>query len=86
MSDVPATPGPNAASEPLVTVGTITAIVTAGIGAAVAFGLDLKPDQTAAILAFIAVLAPLVVAVWGRAKVYSPATVRTLLTSARKRP
>lgn len=79
-------PGPNAPTEPLITVGSITAVVAGALGAAVAFGLPITDTQQAAVLAVIAVLAPIVVAVWGRAKVFSPATVRSLLATAKRRP
>lgn len=66
-------------SEPLVTVGTITAAVTAVLGVLVAFGLDLSDDQKTAVLGVVAVVAPFVVAFWGRRQVYAPATVARLL-------
>lgn len=75
MTDLP----PDAPAEPLISVGSVTAVVTAGLAAAVTFGFKLTDAQTAAILAIVGVVAPLVVAVWGRSKVYSPATVRKLL-------
>jgi hypothetical protein len=67
------------ASEPLVTVGGITAAATAVIGLLVAFGLPVTDDQQAAILGVVAVLAPLAVALIGRSRVFAPATVRRLL-------
>lgn len=76
MSEIP---GPNAPAEPLITVTGITAVVAAALAGAVAFGLHISDDQKAAILGVVAVIAPIVVGVWGRAKVYSPATVRALL-------
>ena len=79
MTDTPATPPPNAPQEPLLTVGAITAVATALVGALVAFGLPLSNDQQAALLGLVAVVAPLVVAVWGRTRVYAPATVRALV-------
>lgn len=85
MSDIPATPGPNAPAEPLITVGAITGIAAAVVGAGVAFGLDLTHDQTTAILAIIGVLAPVVVTVWGRTKVFSPATVRTMVVASKRK-
>ena len=66
-------------TEPLVTVGTITAAVTAVIGLLVAFGLDLSADQRTAVLGVVAVIAPFVVTFWGRRQVYAPATVARLL-------
>lgn len=71
---------PNAdSSEPLISVGTITAAATAVIGLLVAFGLDLSDVQEKAVLGVVGVLAPVVVMVWGRRKVYAPATVARLL-------
>ncbi|TDC63869.1 hypothetical protein E1258_09490 [Micromonospora sp. KC207] len=67
------------ASEPLLSVGGITAGVTALIALVTAFGLDLSAEQQTAILGVVAVLAPLVVSLVGRGRVYSPATVRSLL-------
>lgn len=66
-------------TEPLVSVGTITAAATAVVGLLVAFGLDLTDTQRTAILGVVGVLAPVVVAVWGRRRVYAPATVARLL-------
>jgi hypothetical protein len=81
MSDtgVPATPPPGASKEPLLAVGTITTAVTALIVLAVAYGAHVSGGQQAAILGFIAAAAPLVTAVWGRFRVWSPATVRAAL-------
>ena len=71
---------PNADStEPLFTVGSITAAVTAVLALLVAFGLDLSGDQKQAILGVVAVAAPIIVAAVARRKVYSPATVARLL-------
>ncbi|MGA5306526.1 hypothetical protein [Micromonospora taraxaci] len=66
-------------TEPLVTIGTITAAVTAVLGLLVAFGLPISDDQQARILGVIAVAAPFIVTFWGRHKVYAPATVARLL-------
>ncbi|MEU8220920.1 hypothetical protein AB0C47_34830 [Micromonospora taraxaci] len=66
-------------TEPLVTVGAITAAVTAVLGLLVAFGLPISDDQQARILGVIAVAAPFVVTFWGRRQVYAPATVTRLL-------
>lgn len=72
------TPDPNA-EEPALKVGAIMAAATAAIGLLVAFGLKLTPEQTAAILAVVAALAPLVQAFWTRRKVWSPASVARML-------
>jgi len=55
--------------EPLFTVATITAAVTAVLALLAAFGLDLTGDQRTAILGVVAVLAPLVVATIARGQV-----------------
>lgn len=85
MTDIPPTPGPNAPAEPLVAPGTIVAVAAAIIGGVVAFGINLSPAQTGAILTIVGVLAPIAVAIWGRAKVYSPATVRTMVKAAQNK-
>lgn len=72
---------PQPQAEPLLSVGTITAAVTALIGLAVSFGLNLSEDRQAAVLGVVAVLAPVAVAVLGRRQVFSPATVAKLLAS-----
>ncbi len=56
-------------TEPLVTVATLTAAVVALIGLAVEFGLNLSGDQQTAILAAVAVFAPLIVAAVARGRV-----------------
>ncbi|MCX4470437.1 hypothetical protein OOK41_08975 [Micromonospora sp. NBC_01655] len=77
-------PSPDsAATEPLVTVGVLTAAVTAVLALLVAFGLPLSDAQQTAILGLVAVLAPLVVAAIARGRVYSPATVRAMLAGRR---
>lgn len=85
---VPATPPPGAPKEPLITVGAVTTVVTTGIALLVAYGLHISDGQQSAILGFLAAAVPLVVAVWGRLKVWSPATVRAALlaktTAARR--
>jgi hypothetical protein len=65
-------------------VGTITAAATAVIALLVTVGLPISGGQQAAILTAIGVLAPVVVAVWGRRRVYAPATVARLLAAARR--
>ncbi|MEU4640816.1 hypothetical protein [Micromonospora sp. NPDC023814] len=78
------TPTPTSeASEPLFTVGTITAAATAVITVLIAFGLPISDDQQTAILGVVAVAAPLVVAALARGRVYSPATVSRLLDRRR---
>lgn len=79
---IPATPPPGAPAEPLITVGGITAGVTAVLALLVAFGLSLSDAQNAAVLGVAAVLAPIVVAVVGRLKVWSPASARAAILEA----
>lgn len=80
----PAAPVPASEStEPLWTVGGITAAVTAILALFVAFGLELSEEQKAAILGVVAVAAPLIVSMVGRGRVYAPATVFRLLRSRR---
>jgi hypothetical protein len=81
---IPATPPADSPSEPLLSVGTVTAVATAAIAVAVAFGLKLSEGQTATIIGVVAALAPLVVAWLGRRKVFSPATVNAMVTEAAK--
>lgn len=78
-SELPALPPPGAPKEPLAVAGAVTTVATATIGLVVAFGVDINDDQQSAILAFLAVVAPIIVAVWGRAKVFSPSTVRRMI-------
>ncbi|HLR83959.1 MAG TPA: hypothetical protein VK059_03365 [Nocardioidaceae bacterium] len=49
--------------EPVVSVASLTAAVSAVITLAVSFGLDLSGDQQKAILGVVAVVAPLLVMV-----------------------
>lgn len=53
-------------NEPLITVASITAGVTALLGLLVAFGVPVTPDQQVAILGVVAVVAPVAVALIGR--------------------
>lgn len=78
----PGTPGPDAPAEPLISVGTITALAAAVVAALVAFGVHMTDDQRNIILTLIGIIAPLIVTVIGRTKVFSPKTVRALITEA----
>ena len=51
-------------NNPVWSSTTIVTIVTAVIALLVAFGFELTNEQTAAILGFFGVLAPIVVALW----------------------
>ena len=53
-------------TEPVVTIASITAAVAALIALLTAFGVPLSDDQQKAILALVAVAAPLVAAVLAR--------------------
>jgi hypothetical protein len=79
MAHLPPDPGRDLAGEPLLSVGGLTALVTAALSLLVAFGLPLTDKQDAAILAFVAILAPVVVAVIGRGRVWSPKSVARLI-------
>ena len=68
-------------NEPLLTVGSITAVVTAAIALLVSFGLPISDGQQTAMLRILAVVVPLVVAFIARRKVFSPTTVKKLLGS-----
>lgn len=56
-------------TEPAVTIGSITAGVTAALALLVSFGLSISADQQTAILGVVAVLAPLLVGALIRPKV-----------------
>lgn len=85
MSDtgLPEVPAPGAAKEPLLNVGVTIALCTAILGALTAFGLDISDDRQSAVLAIVGILAPIVVALIGRTKVWSPATVRAAIIQAK---
>ncbi|SCL21527.1 hypothetical protein [Micromonospora inyonensis] len=70
-------------TEPLWTVGGITAAVTATLALLVAFGLEVTDEQETAILGVVAVVAPLIVTAVARGRVYAPATVARLLSGRR---
>lgn len=55
--------------EPLLTVGTATTAVAAGLALLVSFGLPISDDQQAAVLGLIAAAAPLVAAFAARGRV-----------------
>ena len=78
MADPKPVPTSGMATEPAAIIGTITAIVTALIAFAVAFGINLSDDQQAAILGLVAALAPIVAALLTRRKVYSTASTQKI--------
>lgn len=55
--------------EPLVTAGTLAAVLSAVFVLLVAFGIDIDDDKQAAILGVVAVLFPLVSPLFARSKV-----------------
>jgi hypothetical protein len=79
---IPATPDPGAAKEPLLSVGTVTALVAAAIAVATAFGLPLNDEQRGAVLVLVAAVAPFAVALVARKKVFSPNTTRAMVVDA----
>ncbi len=66
----------NTKREPLAATATAVALAGALLTLAVAFGVDLTPDQQAAVLGVVAVIAPIMVAVIVRAKVTPVAAPR----------
>lgn len=59
--------------EPLWTVAGVTGAATALIAALTEFGVEVSDSQQVAVLGVVTVAAPLVVALVGRSKVWSPA-------------
>jgi hypothetical protein len=82
----PVPPMRSAASEPLATVGVVTALAVAVIVLLVSFGVHIRDDQRLAIVGVIAAAAPIVTALWGRLKVWSPKTVARLAADLRRSP
>lgn len=76
--------------EPVLTIGTITAVVTAVVGLLVSFGVTISDTQQAAVLGCVAVLAPLLVAFLSRQRVTPTADPRdddgTALVRADEQP
>ena len=56
-------------NEPVVTAAGVSAVITAAIALLVAFGVHVTANQSAAIVGFVGVVAPLVLAVVARARV-----------------
>jgi len=82
-SPLPTAPDPagDHPTEPLAGVSLLTAAVTAVTGLAVAFGAHLSAGQAATIVAAVGAVGSLAVWLWGRRKVWSPASVATLLAA-----
>lgn len=70
-----------APQEPLLSVGVVGTAAASVIGLLTAFAVPISPDQRVAILGVIAACLPLITAVVGRRRVFSPETVRLLLAS-----
>lgn len=62
--------------EPLITGAIVVSLVAAAVQLLVAFGIPVTPDQTQAIMGFVTILAPLVVAWIVRGKVTPTADPR----------
>jgi len=86
MTDpIPPPPDPNTSStEPLLTRTAVVTATSALVDLAVSFGWDLTARQDVALLAVVQlVVAPVVLWLWSRRSVYSPATVARLLAATR---
>ena len=68
--------------EPLITSAVLVALVTAGLGLAASFGLEVTQEQEIQILAFLAVVAPFAVALIGRTQVWPVTSVDKLADEA----
>ncbi len=66
--------------EPLITVGSITAIIAAVLVFLKSMGVDISDGQQEAVRNLVAVLAPIVLALVARQFVYSPNSVETITT------
>jgi hypothetical protein len=63
--------------EPLFSVATVTAVLTAAFAALVSFGFDISDDRQSALLGLTAVAVPLITAIWARGKVTPVAAPRS---------
>jgi hypothetical protein len=81
--DLPRVPSLTAPDEPVYSAGTFVTVATALLAAGAAFGLPISDDQQAAVLAAMAVLAPVILALIARARAWSPQTVRRLVEQER---
>lgn len=85
VNDAPTSVVVGEAREPLLTRGTITAVVAAVLGVAAAAGLHLSPEWNEAILTALVVIAPIAATAWARRHVNSPASTKAALVAARRR-
>ena len=82
MTNTQPVPTGVAKTEPATLVGMITALVSAVIALAVAYGVDIDDSQSTAIMGLIAVLAPIIAAIVTRSRVYSPASTQKVANDA----
>ena len=61
-------------NEPLLSVGAIVTLVTAVIALLVQFGIPISDGQADAITGIVIAAWPVVIVLWARSKVVSPAT------------
>lgn len=61
--------GTTPAHEPAISIGSISAAISAGLALAVVLGLDLPAGFEAALLALVAALGPIIAAIFTRARV-----------------
>ncbi|MDQ3540359.1 MAG: hypothetical protein M3440_06690 [Chloroflexota bacterium] len=66
--------------EPLLSVGSIVAIIAAVLVFLKSFGVDITDSQQEAVRNLVAVLAPIILAFIARQFVYSPNSVETIAT------
>ena len=65
-------------NEPLLTAGAIASVISALLVLLSSFGVPLTPEQGEAINGFVAVVAPIAVALVGRHFAYGPETVKRI--------
>ncbi len=75
-------PTPTSSSEPLLFIGLVVGVVTATLAVVVEAGIRLSPGLQTAIVGLVSALGALVVAIWGRSRVFAPSTVQQLLQRA----
>lgn len=81
--DPPPVPAGDAASEPALVRGALTALGTAVLALVATLGVPMSAGTREAVLAVLAAAAPLVAGWLIRRKVFSPATVQRILAAAR---